>query len=94
MLRLAIHELPMRALVLTLAFAAALSATSAAYAEETSSTQTASAETASTQPERAEAPTRDGQYVGSLCSRADPYIEYRDCVNAATRDQNAKVRDA
>lgn len=31
--------------------------------------------------------------VVDLCSRSDPYIEYRDCVNAATRDPNAKVRD-
>jgi hypothetical protein len=30
----------------------------------------------------------------SLCSRSDPYIEYRDCVNANTRDANAKVRMA
>jgi hypothetical protein len=30
----------------------------------------------------------------NLCSRTDPYIEYRDCVNATTRDANAKVRMA
>ena len=83
----------MKSLVLMLAVAAALAGSSAAtsaFAED----QAPSTETASTQPERSEPPTRDGQYVGSLCSRADPYIEYRDCVNAATRDQNAKVRDA
>jgi hypothetical protein len=28
----------------------------------------------------------------SLCSKDNPYIEYRDCVNANTRDKNAKVR--
>ena len=28
----------------------------------------------------------------NLCSKEDPYIEYRDCVNASTRDANAKVR--
>jgi hypothetical protein len=26
------------------------------------------------------------------CSRDNPFIEYRDCVNASTRDPNAKVR--
>ena len=81
----------MKPLILLLAFAAALSA-APAFAEDGASPAT---QTASVQPEpRSEAPTRDGQYVGALCSKADPYIEYRDCVNAATRDQNAKVRDA
>ena len=28
------------------------------------------------------------------CSKDNPYIEYRDCVNASTRDNNAKVRMA
>lgn len=28
------------------------------------------------------------------CSKDNPYIEYRDCVNAHTRDRNAKVRMA
>src|ERR1700761_5838036 len=41
----------------------------------------------------AEAPLgRDGQDTRLLCSSQNPTIEYRDCVNAATRDPNAKVR--
>ena len=41
----------------------------------------------------AEAPLgRDGQDTRQVCSSQNPNIEYRDCVNAATRDPNAKVR--
>jgi len=35
-----------------------------------------------------------GEHPELLCSKDDPYIEYRDCVNASTRDSNAKVRMA
>ena len=34
----------------------------------------------------------DGQDTGLRCSTENPNIEYRDCVNASTRDSNAKVR--
>ncbi len=41
----------------------------------------------------AEAPLgRDGQATSNYCSKENPFIEYRDCVNASTRDPNAKVR--
>jgi hypothetical protein len=41
----------------------------------------------------AEAPLgRDGQNTSLYCSNQNPNIEYRDCVNASTRDPNAKVR--
>jgi hypothetical protein len=41
----------------------------------------------------AEAPLgKDGQDTRQFCSSQNPNIEYRDCVNAATRDPNAKVR--
>lgn len=35
---------------------------------------------------------RDGQDASQRCSTEDPNFEYRDCVNASTRDPNAKVR--
>lgn len=35
---------------------------------------------------------RDGQDTRQVCSNQNPHIEYRDCVNASTRDPNAKVR--
>jgi hypothetical protein len=35
-----------------------------------------------------------GNHREPQCSRENPYIEYRDCVNAHTRDKNAKVRMA
>ena len=35
---------------------------------------------------------RDGQAASNYCSKENPFIEYRDCANAATRDPNAKVR--
>lgn len=35
---------------------------------------------------------RDGQDPSHRCSVENPNIEYRDCVNASTRDPNAKVR--
>jgi hypothetical protein len=35
---------------------------------------------------------RDGQDTVRLCSNENPHIEYRDCVNASTRDPNAKIR--
>jgi hypothetical protein len=53
-------------------------------------------------PVRADAPTvrvaseppmgRDGQDSRQVCSNQNPHIEYRDCVNASTRDPNAKIR--
>jgi hypothetical protein len=35
---------------------------------------------------------RDGQDARLRCSTENRNIEYRDCVNASTRDPNAKVR--
>jgi hypothetical protein len=35
---------------------------------------------------------RDGQDARQRCSAENPNIEYRDCVNASTRDPNAKIR--
>jgi hypothetical protein len=35
---------------------------------------------------------RDGQDPNSRCSKENPNIEYRDCVNGSTRDPNVKVR--
>jgi hypothetical protein len=35
---------------------------------------------------------RDGQDTRQVCSNQNPNIEYRDCVNASTRDPNAKIR--
>ena len=41
----------------------------------------------------AEAPLgRDGKAAANYCSKENRFIEYRDCVNAFTRDPNAKVR--
>jgi hypothetical protein len=81
----------MKTVVLALALAGALGAT-AAHAEDRpaapGSSSAANARTAS-----AEAPLgRDGQATSLVCSNRNPNIEYRDCVNAATRDPNAKVR--
>ena len=39
-------------------------------------------------------PAPSGDQAGRYCSKDDPFIEYRDCVNASTRDPNAKVRMA
>jgi len=78
----------MKTLVLALAFAAALGAPAAMakpflFFGHAKPVQTA----------RAEAPLgRDGQDTKQVCSSQNPNIEYRDCVNAATRDPNAKVR--
>ena len=86
----------MKTLVLVLTAAAALCACPA-FAEEIA-TPTPPLESASAAPavpatEAAQTPApRTGP--PNLCSKEDPYIEYRDCVNASTRDQNAKVRDA
>jgi hypothetical protein len=46
----------------------------------------------STRPRAAVAVGRDGADPNSRCSNENPSIEYRDCVNASTRDPNAKVR--
>lgn len=35
---------------------------------------------------------RDGMDPNRRCSTENPNIEYRDCVNASTRDPNVKVR--
>lgn len=79
----------MKTFVLALAFAGALGAP-AAFAKpflffggHAKAVQTA----------RVDAPIgRDGQDTRQFCSSQNPNIEYRDCVNAKTRDPNAKVR--
>jgi hypothetical protein len=43
-------------------------------------------------PRAAVAVGRDGADPNSRCSNENPDIEYRDCVNASTRDPNVKVR--
>ena len=76
----------MKTFALSLAFAAALAAP-AAFAKPAPVRATA-IRTASS-----EAPIgRDGQDTRQVCSNQNPNIEYRDCVNASTRDPNAKVR--
>jgi hypothetical protein len=52
----------------------------------------AAANGASGAPKAVVAIGRDGQDAGHHCSNENPNIEYRDCVNASTRDPNAKVR--
>jgi hypothetical protein len=47
---------------------------------------------ASNAPKAAVAIGRDGQDGRLRCSAENPNIEYRDCINASTRDPNAKVR--
>lgn len=77
----------MKTFALALSFAAALGA--AAHAEQ----RAASAAPSSARTASAEAPLgRDGQDTRQVCSSQNPNIEYRDCVNASTRDPNAKVR--
>ena len=46
----------------------------------------------STPPRAAVAIGRDGEDTSPRCSNENPNIEYRDCVNASTRDPNAKIR--
>ena len=52
----------------------------------------AAARTASNGPRAAAVLGRDGQDARQRCSAENPNIEYRDCVNASTRDPNAKIR--
>ena len=77
----------MKTFALALAFAAALAAP-AAFAKPAPRPAPPAVRTASS-----EAPIgRDGQDTRQVCSSQNPNIEYRDCVNASTRDPNAKVR--
>ena len=79
----------MKTFALALILASAMGA-SAAFAEDKAATPAPSADTRTAS---AEAPLgRDGQATANLCSNQNPNIVYRDCVNAATRDPNAKVR--
>ena len=81
----------MKTFALALAFTGALGAT-AAFAEDRGSAP-AQNPAANMRTASSEAPLgRDGQATNHLCSSQNPNIEYRDCVNAATRDPNAKVR--
>jgi hypothetical protein len=54
----------------------------------------AAAKTASNAPKAGTTIGHDGQDAAARCSTENPNIEYRDCVNASTRDANAKVRMA
>jgi hypothetical protein len=77
----------MKRLALAFAFAAATAA--AAHAEQ----RPGAISPAFGRLASAEAPIgRDGQDTRQVCSSQNPNIEYRDCVNASTRDPNAKVR--
>ncbi len=53
---------------------------------------TEAAHAASRDPKAAVVLGRDGQDARARCSAENPNIEYRDCVNASTRDPNTKVR--
>ena len=80
----------MKTLALCLAFTAALAAP-AAFAKPAPAR--APARSTLSRTAAAEAPPgKDGQNTSLYCSSQNPNIEYRDCVNAATRDPNAKVR--
>jgi hypothetical protein len=50
------------------------------------------AHVASNGPKAPVAIGRDGQDGRQRCSAENPNIEYRDCINASTRDPNAKIR--
>jgi hypothetical protein len=50
------------------------------------------AHVASNEPKASVVLGRDGEDARQRCSAENPNIEYRDCVNASTRDPNAKVR--
>lgn len=81
----------MKTFALSLAFAAALGAP-AAFAKPFLFFHS-KAPAPKTRTASAEAPLgRDGQDTRQFCSNENPNIVYRDCVNAATRDPNAKVR--
>ncbi len=56
-----------------------------------SAVSTASGATSAAVGERS---TQTSEHRALQCSKDNPYIEYRDCVNASTRDSNAKVRMA
>lgn len=81
----------MKSLALAFALAASLAAP-AAFAEQQAAAPAQSAPQ-NARTASAEAPLgRDGQATSHVCSAQNPNIEYRDCVNASTRDPNAKVR--
>ncbi len=69
--------------IVLLAAVAALGAGPAFAAE-------ADASTPAPAPAQAQQPTTTPRH----CWKENPFNEYRDCVNAATRDPNAKIRMA
>ena len=80
----------MKTFALCLALTAALAAPAAFAKPAPAQSQ---ARSTLTHTASAEAPLgKDGQDTRQFCSSQNPNIEYRDCVNAATRDPNAKVR--
>ncbi len=92
----------MKTIALVLALNAALFASTAAFAEENLQPQPQNEQAAPVQApvsqsatanEQAAPPAQGAHYLNNLCTNGNPFIEYRDCINAATRDANAKVRD-
>ena len=77
----------MKTLALSLALAAALAAP-AAFARQAAPRAAVQAVRLASEPPIG----RDGQDSRQVCSNQNPHIEYRDCVNASTRDPNAKIR--
>jgi hypothetical protein len=83
----------MKTFALVLASLSLIGAAGAHAQEQTSAPTQQQAATAAAKVASAEAPIgRDGQAARNYCSKENPFIEYRDCANAATRDPNAKVR--
>ena len=85
----------MKTLALVLASLSLMAAAGAHAEEQTAAPQ--QQQPSSAQPAgkvaSAEAPLgRDGRAAANYCSKENRFIEYRDCVNAFTRDPNAKVR--
>ena len=82
----------MKTLALT-AFALSVCA-SPSFAEQAhgGSAHRTAAHVASNEAKAAVVLGRDGEDARQRCSSENPNIEYRNCVNASTRDPNAKVR--
>ena len=82
----------MKKIVLIMMANAALGASPAQGPAATGATASSASE--STHSVRDDQAKTSGDHRELQCSKDDPYIEYRDCVNASTRDNNAKVRMA
>ena len=83
----------MKTFALVLVSLSLISATGAHAEEQAAPAQAQPAAQAPAKVASVEAPLgRDGQAASNRCSKDNPFMEYRDCVNASTRDPNAKVR--